>query len=108
MKAEVTCLQATMATADELYSEYIPDVDMKKFDNDQQAANTIVNLTSELVDARTLTTTQVRNLVRVLKRNETKVNFAVKTLKQQMKKSCNGEGRSSAGQYQEKDNLSVK
>ena len=56
LKAGITCLQATMATADELYSEYIPDVDMKKFGNDQQAANTVVNLiTSELVAARTLT-----------------------------------------------------
>ena len=81
---------------------------MKKFGNDQQAANTIVNLTSELVDARTLTTTQVRNLVRILKRNEKKVNDAVKTLKQRMKKASTEKKAAQHGNTKKKDNLSAK
>ena len=70
MQAEVTYLQATMATPEQLYSEYIPDVYMKRFGNDQQGANAVVNLTSELVAAGKATNRQVKKIVRVLKKTK--------------------------------------
>ena len=97
-----------MAKADELYSEYIPDVDMEKVGKDEQTTNTIVNLTSDLVAARTLTKRQVGNLMRILRRNKERVNNAVKTLKQRMKQVTTEKIAAQRGNTKEKGNLSAK
>ncbi len=86
LQAELNLLQEELATAKQLFSEYIPIAFMKKVDDGRQEAIDAVGFAEVIANAGK-GTEGVKPIVAKLNSNKEKVQATVKQLKNNMKKS---------------------